>query len=456
MLIALCLALSFPDSFPTKTLSLGLLSFRNPVLAQTLVFEQPDRNHVDETDGITEEIEDGMGHSTQANPSAARILNPVLAPFSPSANSLPTSQQGVVFAVPAVSPTPGSFSSIPSYTTSNGQIRLVQSVTPFQASTPPAYAPGSGTLTPATSPGFPNAANPTWDPYATPGGGPLFGSGNGTGTFGKFPDGSRIMRRFIEKVSLDFTYIPRGNATNGFGIDEVAYQTEFTFPSRFLPNNEPIYLVPGLNLEFWDGPDTSGLPFGMSPNGFGAYVEVGAAPRYSENFAFEAWLRGGVYSDWKKIAARAFRLEGRGAVLIGLTKDMEAVLGVVYLNRSRVKMLPQAGIIWKPNTDVVWRLVFPDPKLSRFLTTLGTTQWWGYIQGSYGGGCWAISDNEFGETYLTDYNDIRIGVGLEFTNQAWMNGFVEIGGTFARELYADGVAWSKPPNTIYLKAGFHF
>jgi len=369
----------------------------------------------------------------------ARIFNPQLA--EPPSNaifhaggpeSMALASQGkVVFAVPTAA-------------TPNAPLQLAQAVEPF----PPGGASGT---TPST---------PGWDPYASGNqGGPLFGS-SGSEFFEKIPDASKkVARRFIERVSLDYTYIPRGSEQTGFGINEIAYQTEFTFPFTYLHSTEPIYVVPGFDLLFWDGP--LGPPDNInshhfSPNGYNAYLEIGTAPRYTKDFAFELWGRAGLYSDFNKITSDSFRLSGNASVLIGLTNEAEGVLGVVYLNRSRVKILPRVGMIWKPNEKVTWKLVFPDPKLSRFIAKINNVDWTCYLQGQYGGGCWTISDPENDGTYLVDYNDIRLGVGIEFTNYATVNGFVEFGGAFGRELYSQGIAWHKPPDTIYLRAGFHF
>ncbi|MCL2306476.1 MAG: hypothetical protein FWC43_14140 [Planctomycetaceae bacterium] len=368
-------------------------------------------------------------------PQPLRIINPQLADPGPiihagGPETMSLASQGtVVFAVPNAP-------------TLNAPIQLAQAVEPFSGST-------TGTATNAL---------PNWDPYGTSGSPsrPLFGSG-GSEFFEKVPDTSKkIARRFIERVSLDYTYIPRGGE-NGLGINEIAYQTEFTFPCRYLYNSEPIYVVPGFDLLFWDGPlGPPTNPHHFSSSGYNAYLEVGTAPRKNKDFAFELWGRAGLYSDFHKITADSFRLSGNASVLIGLTNEAEGVLGVVYLNRSRIKILPRIGVIWKPNEKVTWKLVFPDPKLSRFLAKVNNVDWTFYLQGHYGGGCWTISDPENDRTYLTDYNDVRIGVGIEFANYSTLNGFVELGGAFGRELYSEGETWYKPPSAIYLRAGFHF
>ncbi|MGL6194316.1 MAG: hypothetical protein ACRC2T_05790 [Thermoguttaceae bacterium] len=308
------------------------------------------------------------------------------------------------------------------------------------------------------------ATSPWWDPFAVTNRGPLFGSSTGSNHLGTFPDTQKVMRRFIERVSLDYTYIPRGNVDKGFGYNHLAYQTEFTFPCKLM-NNEPIYLAPSLDLLWWDGP--FGPPknkYNMSPNGFSAYLETGLAPRINRNFAFSLWASAGVYSDYNKITSDSFRLKGKASVMIGLTEKMEGVLGIDYINRSKVKILPQIGVIWRPNNDDkdIWRLVFPDPKITHYLTRLNDTDWSCYIQGNYSGGVWTITDHNFdnfggGEvTLLMDYNDIRIGGGFEFKHKEWLHGYFEFGGAFGRELYTRGNAWVKPSDAVYIKAGFSF
>jgi len=363
-----------------------------------------------------------------------RIINPQLADPNPiiHAGGLESmalaSPGGVVFAVPNAS------------TLNNTPIQLTQAVEPF---------PGNTGGTPASTPG--------WDPYAARQSAPLFGPGS-TEFFEGIPDKSKkIARRFIERVSLDYTYLPRGGE-KGFGISEIAYQTEFTIPFPLLHATEPIYIVPGFDLIFWDGP--LGPPdysrHHHSASGYNAYLEVGGAPRYTKDLAFEVWGRAGLYSDFQKITSDSFRLSGQASVLIGLTNESEGVLGVVYLNRSRVKILPRVGMIWKPNEKVTWKLVFPDPKLTRFLARVNNVDWNCYLQGHYGGGSWTISDPENDGTYLTDYNDVRIGIGIEFANYSTLNGFFEFGGAFGRELYSQKEVLYKPPTALYLKAGFHF
>ena len=364
---------------------------------------------------------------------------------------------GVVFAIPTRS----------SQLQQEYPIRLVQNHTaiPYQPDNPPpsftsGTIGGTGSTTNPTNP-LPTPDD-NYDPYSMSSGGNYGSSSSGSNSFTKyfedtFPDQSKkVMRRFIERVSLEYTFIPRGNEYDAFGINEITYQTEFAFPCRFLPDQSAVYLVPGVDLLWFDGP--FGPPvnsFHISPNAFGAYMELGMMPRITENFGIDAWGSVGVYSDYQKVSSDAIRFEGTVSAIIGMTNEVDGVIGIDYINRNRVKLLPRIGIIWKPNNLVEWKLVFPNPKLTRYITKVNNIDWACYIEGEYGGGAWVLNDDPSGPMKF-DYNDIRCGVGIEFKNSYSFRGFFEVGGAFARELYSYDTAWCKPSSAIYLRAGFRF
>ena len=70
----------------------------------------------------------------------------------------------------------------------------------------------------------------------------------------------------------------------------------------------------------------------------------------------------------------------------------------------------------------------------------------------YAGGSWDIS----GHSGLTDYNDIRLGLGIEFAMPNRIGGYFEFGGSFDRELYFERQRQINPPTVLYLKTGFIF
>jgi hypothetical protein len=234
-------------------------------------------------------------------------------------------------------------------------------------------------------------------------------------------------------------------------MSEIDIRMQLAFPCRFIPNDGRtgyFYVAPGGSLVWWNGHSAHE----MSPNAFGAFLDFGIQPRFNEVFALNAWGRFGVFSDFKNVTSSALRYQARLEGIISASPQTDFHLGVIYYGRSRIKLLPTAGIVWTPDENWVLRAVFPNPKVSRRLWQNHQADWWGYIHMDYGGGSWDIRD----QGGLTDYNDIRLGVGVEFVAPNRMGGYFEFGGSFARELYSRGERQARLPSVLYLKTGFIF
>jgi hypothetical protein len=238
-------------------------------------------------------------------------------------------------------------------------------------------------------------------------------------------------------------------------MDEIDLRMQLAFPCRFIPNNGAgstgsgyFYAAPGGMLAWWDGP--AGPP-DMSPNGFGAFLDFGLQPQFNEVFGLNAWGRFGIFSDFDKITSDALRFQGRLEGIIRTSSNMQVYVGILYLGRERVKLLPTGGVVWSPDENWTVRLIFPNPKVSRRLWSGPQADWWGYAHMDYAGGSWDI--NGLG---LTDYNDVRLGMGIEFYTPSRIGGYFEFGGSFARELYSHGHRWAEPPTVLYLKTGIIF
>ncbi len=276
-----------------------------------------------------------------------------------------------------------------------------------------------------------------------------------------FPETYQAMRRFREATSINATYIPAGSNSSGksLGMVELDLRMQFGIPCKFIPNNGPgsngpgfFYIAPGGSLDFW-----SNQSWAMN-NCFSASLDFGMTPQFNEKMALDAWFRLGVFSDFNKITSKSLRYQGRLAGIYTLSNQFKIVAGVIYIDRERYKLLPTGGVIWTPRDDIVLRLTFPNPKASMRLWNSGKAEWWGYIQGDYGGGCWTMDGDR------TDYNDIRVGVGLEFETLSKVGGYFEVGGAFGRELYSKSNDYDGSPfpgsyklnDMVYLKMGFVF
>src|SRR6185437_6514275 len=74
-------------------------------------------------------------------------------------------------------------------------------------------------------------------------------------------------------------------------------------------------------------------------------------------------VRVGVYSDFSKINSQSVRILGRGLGIVTFSPQWQVAAGVWYLDRLTVKILPAGGVIWTPNQDTRFALLFPNPKI---------------------------------------------------------------------------------------------
>ncbi|MDO5566755.1 MAG: hypothetical protein Q4G59_08870, partial [Planctomycetia bacterium] len=275
-----------------------------------------------------------------------------------------------------------------------------------------------------------------------------------------FTEPVQKMVRFCNNFMFDYTFIPRGN--EGLGLNELKVSSRFMLPCSILPpskeNQESnfFFIAPAFSVDFWSNPKhPHDYYFGMPKSTFDANLAFGLNPQFNKDFSMEAWLQLGIASSFKKINKHALYLRGLATGTLSITEDgsFKATGGIKYLDRNRYKLLPVAGVIWTPNEKNVWRLVFPDPKLSHHLGKNNETDWWAYVCGDIGGGRWLI---DAGDTFNIDYNDYRFGGGLTFVRSNSFTGHFEVGGAFGRELYAYGTKLYKPKTSVYLKVGLGF
>lgn len=270
------------------------------------------------------------------------------------------------------------------------------------------------------------------------------------------------MRRFWECFSLNYTYVPRGSKSDGLGINEFDLSGRFALPCRFIPHVGDTsasgywFIAPSFNLQLWDGPESSqpGSMAALPGSTFEAALAAGMKPQFTKDFGADIWVQVGVASSFKKVTSKAIFIRGRALGTLRINEQIEAIAGVIYYDRNRWKLLPSGGIKWRPNNTNVWTLVFPNPRLDRFLKKINETDWWGYIQGDIGGGRWLV--REYGQSFNVDYNDYRVGVGLTFRSPSSITGSLEVGGAFGRETYGFGRKLCEPKSMVYLKGGVSY
>jgi hypothetical protein len=323
----------------------------------------------------------------------------------------------------------------------------INSGQPFGTAVPSATAPYSSTAPTTSWPTFSNQPSTVFPSTGYPANyqaqpSVLFPNGVGTGWCPDWaqPQEGRYLRLF-QDLRLQHTWLMGGDGPEEVGVDQTEVGTTVNFPN-FLWSNQPLHVSPVFALDWWDGPDvprgtfpTDSLapgPFGLPPRVYAAYVAFAWQPQITPQFSADLETSVGVFTDFQGFTTDSVRIQGTGLGVLALTPTMTLKLGVTYLDRVDLKLLPAGGIVWTPNPQTRWDIYFPRPKLARYLTTIGNTDIWFYLNAEYGGGSWTIGEEAVDRRM--DMNDYRAGGGLEWTHQFGVYGFVEAAYVFNREL----------------------
>ncbi len=189
---------------------------------------------------------------------------------------------------------------------------------------------------------------------------------------------------------------------------------------------------------------------------YDASLDVGWRPRLARWLFADLGVTPGLYGDFRRIDSHTFRPRGRAIAIVAFSPQLQVAAGVLYINRLHPKIMPAGGIIWSPNEDTRYELLFPQPKGTWRLLTTGTTQWWGYLAGEFGGGTWSVVRAD-GRPDVVDYRDLRLLAGMEWRTPTGFKAHVEVGYAFQRELrFISATPEFAPDHTVLLRAGVGF
>jgi hypothetical protein len=257
-----------------------------------------------------------------------------------------------------------------------------------------------------------------------------------------------------------------GQGTN-VGINELDTTATFALPffhnSPANVNRAPLLITPGFGLQLWDGPQTSStLLADLPPNTYDVFLDTAWNPKFTPLFGAELGIRVGIYTNWDVLVWESWRIMGRAIGTLQMTPTMQGKVGIVYLDRNQVKLLPAVGMTWTPNADSRYDIFFPAPRAAKRFGATARHTWWGYVSGEYGGGAWTFRRDTPLYNMITgfDYNDIRIALGTEWVPLARTGfaGSFEVGYVFYRQLfYVEGPPQIQDlPDTIMFRLGLAY
>jgi hypothetical protein len=181
--------------------------------------------------------------------------------------------------------------------------------------------------------------------------------------------------------------------------------------------------------------DTEG--FDLPDELYDAAVEIRYLRPLGERWTADLAVAPGVYGNLET-SERTIRIQGRALGIYQWRPDTKLAMGVVYLDRENVSLLPAAGLIWTPTDYLKFDILFPRPRIALRGAGDCHSVWWLYLGGELGGGSWGVTRAD-GSGDVATLNDLRLLAGLE--RQAdLITVKAEAGYVFGRELaYASEV-----------------
>jgi len=229
----------------------------------------------------------------------------------------------------------------------------------------------------------------------------------------------------FQKIDFSGTWIA-GNNTNDVGFTEVSLFAVFGLPAP--TRDSPLLITPGFEVTFLDGPNTVDLPARL----FDTYLQFRWLSKLSDRWGADIAVSPGIYSDFQQIGDEALRITGHGFASYDWSETLRLVLGIAYLDRNDVSLLPAAGFIWTPHEDVRFELVLPRPRVAFRPIYTGDSEDWIYVAGEFGGGSWEIERTSGAIDQLT-IRDYRAILGWERKHTGGHATRVEFAWVFGRE-----------------------
>lgn len=236
------------------------------------------------------------------------------------------------------------------------------------------------------------------------------------------------------------------SATEVFGDDFGI--TELSLTTGVLAPRDPRWIVSsGIDLRFLDAPAGVDVPETL----YGLTVDFMYRDRWNDDWAYQLAITPGIFTDFADVDGDALRITGRALATGTINDQLSLVLGVIYLDRDDVPVLPALGLTYTPTPDDVFELLFPRPKYKRRFAAGVDAEVWGYVGGEFGGGQWQVerADGMNDELILRDFR-LLLGVERKAVARGGMSWRIEGGYVFGREVEFDSEVGEFSPDSGFL------
>ncbi|TWT82433.1 hypothetical protein CA13_38960 [Planctomycetes bacterium CA13] len=275
-------------------------------------------------------------------------------------------------------------------------------------------------------------------------------SGNTERAYGEIPI-ERYRKSFYQGAEVLGGYLG-GLGDKAGGIDTTFEEARVAFGVPLGSMDNILALRPYFRADHLRGPTVIDAPESLYNTGVSLFNQK----KWSERFSSTLMLTPSIRSDFTT-SKNAFRLFGLGLVNWQKRPDLSLSLGVVYLGRSDLPLLPAFGATWTPTPWWKFDAMLPRPRISRRLwKNGGESEGWAYFGGTIGGNTWAVTRDSGADDELT-LSDLRLLFGLEEIRQGNRGGFFEAGYAFNRSIeYEQTEEDIDLDDALFVQAGLKF
>ncbi len=247
------------------------------------------------------------------------------------------------------------------------------------------------------------------------------------------------------KPSFVATVLPQ--SSDGLGIT--------TLDARItaVPKSFPLLqFTPRFSTHFVSGPESTDLPGQL----YDFALDTSLFMPINERWSFLGGVAPNMFSDFENTSSEALRITGRGLFFYKYSDQLKLAVGIIYLNRDDISLIPAAGLVYTPHERLKLDLMFPKPKLAYRFQTNGTMERWAYAAAEFGGGTWAIQRTT-GLNDVVTYRDYKFLAGFEHIQTEGYRWFAEAGYVFGRELeYTSNLGNTDLTSTGVIRLGITF
>jgi hypothetical protein len=226
-------------------------------------------------------------------------------------------------------------------------------------------------------------------------------------------------------------------------------ESTFALPVPLPGDKSYLLLTPYGETHFVDGPDVSDLPHRL----YDADVLIQFLSQSPDNVLFYAGTDLGWHSDDKNMTSDDWRAAIYAALGYRFSPTFAFGVGVGYLDRRDIGLIPIGGVIWVPNPDTRFELYPPKPRIERRICAAQGYDDWLYVGSELGGGQWAFEHPD-GLHDVASYYDWRALAGVERRSTCGgLGGMAEVGYIFSRRLELGDNSVYRPPDTLMFRIG---